>query len=202
VLLLQAARTREEAVDHADHGRFKEASDVLKATAEAISTSGLDDEQLQAEHDMLREEAANMEMGAERYDSHARKVSTTQTFQARYSDQRTQILRRAMHHRHKESREAIERGGETPTTITWRGQTRDLTEDLLRIGRADDNDIVIPEEGISRYHCQIIRDGDDLFLQDLNSTNGTFANSGVVKGRFRLSVGDVVSVGAWLFMFQ
>jgi pSer/pThr/pTyr-binding forkhead associated (FHA) protein len=73
---------------------------------------------------------------------------------------------------------------------------------LLRIGRAEDNDIVIPEEGVSKYHCQIVRDGDNLFLVDLNSTNGTFANAGLVEGRFRLSVHDVATVGSWLFMFQ
>jgi pSer/pThr/pTyr-binding forkhead associated (FHA) protein len=72
----------------------------------------------------------------------------------------------------------------------------------VRIGRAEDNDVVIPEEEVSRYHCQIVRDGDSLVLHDLDSTNGLFANGGKVEKRFRLHVGDVVTIGSWLFMFE
>jgi Ca-activated chloride channel family protein len=201
-LMLRAAQTREEAVKHADRREFKQASDVLRSAADAISSSGLDDEQLRTEHDMLREEAVNMELGAERYDSHARKVGTTHAFQSSHTPMDTQVLREAMHHRHKASREAIERGGETPTAIAWHGGSLTLTGDLVRIGRAPDNDIVIQDDDASRYHCQIIREGDDLFLEDLNSTNGTFANNGLVTGRFRLSAGDVMSVSSILFMLR
>ena len=77
-----------------------------------------------------------------------------------------------------------------------------LDMDLLRIGRARDNDIVIPDNSVSKYHCQIVRDGDSLYLIDLNSTNGTFANGGLVRSRFRLSVDDVMSVDSWLFWFR
>jgi pSer/pThr/pTyr-binding forkhead associated (FHA) protein len=61
--------------------------------------------------------------------------------------------------------------------------------------------IVIEDEEVSAYHCQIVREGDDLFLEDLGSLNGTFANGGQVSDRFRLSIGDVVTVGSVLFQF-
>jgi Ca-activated chloride channel family protein len=201
-LMLRAALAREEAIQHADRGEFKQAFDVLRLAADAISLSGLDDEQLRAEHDMLREEAVNMELGAKRYDAHARKVSATHAYQTSHSPQDTQMLRMEMHHRHKASREAVERSGKTPNVIEWRDGMLALTGDLVRIGRAPDNDIVLKDENASRHHCQIVRKGGDLFLEDLNSTNGTFANSGIVKGRFRLSVGDVVSVVSTLFMLR
>jgi Ca-activated chloride channel family protein len=199
-LLLRAARAREEAIGHADRGDFRQAMETLEEVADAIHGAGLDDDELQAEHDMLRERAVDMEMGEWRYSAHVRK---TDTATASLADR---PIRRGytneLHRRLKLSRRAIERNGPTPTAVMWKRERLDLTVDLLRIGRAEDNDIVIPEEGVSKYHCQIVRDGDNLFLVDLNSTNGTFANAGLVEGRFRLSVHDVATVGSWLFMFQ
>jgi pSer/pThr/pTyr-binding forkhead associated (FHA) protein len=108
----------------------------------------------------------------------------------------------ALHQRMKRSRQAIERNGPTPTVMKWKQESRELKYASVLIGRAEDNDVVIPEKPVSRYHCRIVPDGDSLILHDLNSTNGTFANGGRVNKQFRLSVGDVVTVGSWLFMFE
>jgi pSer/pThr/pTyr-binding forkhead associated (FHA) protein len=97
---------------------------------------------------------------------------------------------------------AIERHGPTPTVMKSKQSLLDLTMNLLRFGRADDNDVVVPEDVVSSYHCQIVREANDPFLYDLNSRNGTFANGGLVMGRFRLSVGDVITIGSWLFRFE
>jgi Ca-activated chloride channel homolog len=201
-LLLRAARAREEAIHHADVGKFDDARKILSDVADDIEQSHLDDKQLQTEHNMLREEAVDMEMGSQRYDAYTRKVGTSKMH---YSSTRT--LGRfadeseSLHSRLKSSRQGIERDKETPKTMTWNRETLELTKDLVRIGRADDNDVVIPEEDVSRYHCQIVRDGDNLFLEDLTTRNGTYANGGLIQGRFRLSAGDIVTVGSWLFRF-
>ncbi len=201
-LLLRAARAREEAIHQADEGKFDDARKILTEMADEIENSHLDDRQLQTEHNMLREEAVDMEMGSQRYDSHTRKVGTSKIH---YGSTRTlgrfATESESLHSRLKSSRKAIERDKPTPKSMTWNRETLELTKDLIRIGRADDNDIVIPEEEVSRYHCQIVRDGDNLFLEDLNTRNGTFANGGLIKGRFRLSAGDIVTVGSWLFRF-
>jgi Ca-activated chloride channel family protein len=68
-LLLRAARAREEAVRHADHSDFRQAADTLTGMADAINEANLDDDELQAEHDMLREESVDMEL---RYDARVR----------------------------------------------------------------------------------------------------------------------------------
>jgi ABC-type multidrug transport system ATPase subunit/ABC-type multidrug transport system permease subunit len=44
---------------------------------------------------------------------------------------------------------------------------------IIRIGRAPDNDVVIPRSAVSSYHAQIILSGDSLVIEDLGSTNGT-----------------------------
>lgn|SRR5574341_1614632 len=203
-LLLQAARARDEAIKQADRGEFDAARDTLGGAAEAIKASGFDDADLQAEHDMLREEAMDMELGKERYDSYTRKTQTSKIFTASLDRRASHAQTTAgLHQRMKAAREAIERGGPTPEAVEWRKESLELQgKDLVSIGRADDNDIIVPEIEVSQYHCQLVREGDDLYLEDLNSTNGTFANGGQIKGRFRLSVGDVATVGTRLFMFR
>ncbi|MBN1287702.1 MAG: VWA domain-containing protein [Anaerolineae bacterium] len=202
VLLLRAARAREEAIRHADRRDFKKASSTLAEAAEAIYDSSLDDPDLQTEHDMLREEAVDMEMGEQRYDAHMRKTTAAKSFHGHTARLSRLDQTSTLHMRTKELREALERSGATPAVIAWKREALDLSAvDLLCIGRAADNDIVVPENIVSAYHCKIIRNGDDLYLEDLGSTNGTFANGGRLYERFRLSAGDVVTVGSWLFRF-
>jgi hypothetical protein len=59
------------------------------------------------------------------------------------------------------------------------------------IGRALDCDISILEPALSRKHAEIEPDGDDLFLQDLGSANGTHVNGEKVD-RVKLKDGDVL----------
>ena len=48
---------------------------------------------------------------------------------------------------------------------------------LIKIGKAPDNDVVINDPHVSRYHAQLIRtENDTWIIEDLNSTNGTFVN--------------------------
>jgi len=46
----------------------------------------------------------------------------------------------------------------------------------VTIGRHDSNVVTLPGRGVSREHAQIIRDGEDFFLIDLKSGNGTYLN--------------------------
>ncbi len=203
VLLLEAARAREKAVREADRGNFSAAQALLSAAADRIQNSPyFEDPNLMAEHNMLREEAVDMEIGSARYDAYSRKSSTTKVY---YSTHRGRKMREEtilVHGRMRAARPAIERKRSTPRVIRWKREKLVLDMPILRIGRLTTNDIVIPENEVSERHCQIIKQGDDYYLEDLGSSNGTFANGGKVEGLFRLSSGDVVTVGSWLFMFD
>ncbi len=57
----------------------------------------------------------------------------------------------------------------------------EFTEDLITIGRAPDNMIVIDDGSVSSRHAQMERSGDTDKLKDLDSTNGTRVNGIPVK---------------------
>ncbi len=66
----------------------------------------------------------------------------------------------------------------------------------LRMGRADDQDLVLADGKASRQHAVISFDGQRAALEDLGSSNGTWVGERRVAGRCGLVTGDVVRVGA------
>jgi len=66
----------------------------------------------------------------------------------------------------------------------------------VTIGRGGQNDLVIDgDEFASARHARIEARGDGVWVQDLDSTNGTFVNGARVVGAERMSPGDVLRVG-------
>jgi Arc/MetJ-type ribon-helix-helix transcriptional regulator len=206
VLLLKSAQARQSAVEQADRGNYAQASEVLRSAAEAISQSGIEHEALSDERIALLKQATAMELGAENYDSHSRKVMSTQaiyTMTDRHNA--TQAMRvREIERMVKEQQQAApqqppsapptEKNGAVPTNVVWKDHTFTLTGDMIRIGRAEQNEIIIDAKGISRFHCQIKRENGKLILEDLNSTNGTLIGGHPLREPFTLSVGDEVFV--------
>jgi hypothetical protein len=64
----------------------------------------------------------------------------------------------------------------------------------LRIGRNDDNDVVVPDGRVSRHHARIDAEGGGFAIEDLRSSNGTFVD-GVRVQRARLHAGASIVVG-------
>ena len=82
-------------------------------------------------------------------------------------------------------------------TVTLDGQPvteHVLDKETVTIGRKSANDIVIDSMAVSGRHCQILNILNDSFLEDLESTNGTFVNGNRVK-KYALSDNDVIVVG-------
>jgi hypothetical protein len=75
------------------------------------------------------------------------------------------------------------------------GQTFMLDRDWLTVGRDPSNDIVINDPQVSRQHLRITRQGQMVVIEDLGSTNGTFANGVRLTGPHVLSNGDVIGLG-------
>ncbi|MCP4644957.1 MAG: FHA domain-containing protein [bacterium] len=51
-----------------------------------------------------------------------------------------------------------------------------LTKQALHLGRAEDNDVVLVADEVSRHHAKLLRRGTDVVLVDLKSMNGTYVN--------------------------
>jgi hypothetical protein len=66
----------------------------------------------------------------------------------------------------------------------------------LTVGRGGQNDLVLTgDDFASARHARIELRGDGVWVQDLDSTNGTFVNGSRVAGAQRLDQGDVLRVG-------
>lgn len=74
-------------------------------------------------------------------------------------------------------------------------------QNVITIGSMPDNDIVIPDDTVSRNHCRIVQDGADYLAVDLNSTNGTFINGVRIREAY-LAPGQIVGVGNKQIRFQ
>lgn len=80
--------------------------------------------------------------------------------------------------------------------ISSNGEERTLKLDrpLIRIGRLDDNDLVLENPYISRYHAEVHCNGSSYLVRDLGSTSGTFVNGRRIKER-GLADGDCLRLG-------
>jgi DNA-binding NtrC family response regulator len=64
----------------------------------------------------------------------------------------------------------------------------------IRIGSMSDNDVVLDDDTVSRYHCRITQEDNGYVLLDQRSTNGTFINKVRIREAFVKS-GSIISVG-------
>lgn len=83
------------------------------------------------------------------------------------------------------------------------GRRYELKSDRYVMGRHPDCHIVIDVGAVSRNHCQVIREGENYFLEDLGSRNGTFLNDEPrkIEGRRPLKPGDQIRVCEVTFSF-
>jgi hypothetical protein len=72
----------------------------------------------------------------------------------------------------------------------------EITKERTTLGRRPYNDIVIDNLAVSGEHAVLTAAGPDVFIEDLNSTNGTYINGKAVKKQL-LSDNDVVEVGKY-----
>src|SRR5579871_1349925 len=74
------------------------------------------------------------------------------------------------------------------------GEMYKINEGETVIGRAAQAHVKVIDEGISRNHARIVHQGDGLYIEDMGSKNGTWANGARIT-RHRLSDGDKIQVG-------
>lgn len=82
-----------------------------------------------------------------------------------------------------------------------RGKDFKIVKDETTIGREQENDIVIPNPTVSRFHAKIIRTEDKYFIEDLGSANGTLVN-GIKVNKELLHDGDIIQLGDVVLVFK
>jgi hypothetical protein len=79
------------------------------------------------------------------------------------------------------------------------GRTYDL-DDELTIGRSPGCGVAMPDDiYTSTLHARLFRRNDQLWVEDLGSTNGTFVNSEQISQAVRLGKGDLLQIGSTVF---
>jgi signal transduction histidine kinase/pSer/pThr/pTyr-binding forkhead associated (FHA) protein len=91
--------------------------------------------------------------------------------------------------------------------IRWEqgpAQTVYLTENTTTLGRTMGNRIVLGETTVSRYHAQIVREGDCYWLVDLGSANGTYLNDKRLTAHetYPLTHDDLIRLGTFQIQFS
>ncbi len=74
------------------------------------------------------------------------------------------------------------------------GQQTTIHEAPFKIGRRSDNNLVVGDTSVSRYHAVIRKEGRHLVIVDLDSTRGTYLNDKRVKSA-PLKPGDIITFG-------
>lgn len=83
-----------------------------------------------------------------------------------------------------------------------KGRRFELAIDEVRIGRDEDNDIVIADDSVSRLHAKIEKGQDGNFvINDNQSKNGIYVNKSRVTS-VPLSHGDIIQMGHFVFRFK
>lgn len=208
VLLLKAAQARRRAIEDADKGQYDKAARHLTEVADAIQASAVMNPSLSDEREALIKQATDLQRG-DKYDAYSRKTMSSQAFYTmtdRHED--TMMLRVRENARAQEAatgeppvesmlspaNNPQRMPGVTPTHIQYGDRLIELTADSYIVGRSVKNAIPVDSKGVSRKHCEIRREGGQIVVDDLQSTNGTYINGKRLDAPYRVSVGDVLQV--------
>src|SRR3989339_2120824 len=81
-----------------------------------------------------------------------------------------------------------------------KGEEYELSEGCNTIGRSEKNTICVFDKKSSRHHCQVILNGSNLSIEDMNSTNGLRVNNTFITGTVPLKIGDHIRLGQTVFL--
>ena len=217
VMLLKVAHARRRAVELADHGKFNEASQVLEAVIEEIDGSAVSNvPMLQDEKKSLAKQASDLNLtGANPpvggtgstpaptdYVKMRKKMASQAFYTMTNRHNETVILRQRMeapteppHPEKPLDTETRPQNLGAPRYAQYGEHNYPIEGDEMHFGRAVENDVIINERGVSRFHCVLRKEGELYWLEDTGSTNGTVVNGVTIRGRHSIRPGDIVHLG-------
>jgi len=99
--------------------------------------------------------------------------------------------------------EAVQRKGFVLTVAEGLNPGKEyFFEDTITIGRVEQNDIILVQQGISRHHAQVLNDQGVYILEDLKSANGTRLNGEQLREQEVLRDGDYITLGPTTLQFS
>jgi pSer/pThr/pTyr-binding forkhead associated (FHA) protein len=78
---------------------------------------------------------------------------------------------------------------------TFAPRVYSLTDEKVTIGRSSSCTVHIPDRYLSRHHAEITRVGDEWFVADSGSVNGTYLNGERLSARTPIKPGDMITIG-------
>lgn len=75
------------------------------------------------------------------------------------------------------------------------GRMYRIDDEQVVLGRSPDTDLQLNDVGVSRNHARLERSDEFVFVEDLQSANGTFVNGRRVGGAYQLQDGDKITLG-------
>ncbi|NLW51929.1 MAG: FHA domain-containing protein [Tissierellia bacterium] len=77
-----------------------------------------------------------------------------------------------------------------------------ILDDFNAIGRDYENDLIIDDTMVSRRHAIIVRKNDGFYIEDMQSSNGTFVNEQQIFTSDKLNQGDKIQIGNYHYVFN
>jgi pSer/pThr/pTyr-binding forkhead associated (FHA) protein len=81
-----------------------------------------------------------------------------------------------------------------------KGEIFSLEDDLITIGRGEENGIVLNIAEVSRIHAELTKAEEGYMIKDRGSTNGTFVDKKKVGNKYLLKPGDTIMLGDAIYM--
>jgi len=75
-------------------------------------------------------------------------------------------------------------------------------QERISVGAEGDNDLIISDKSVSLHHLVVLKEGNQYYIEDLNSESGTILNKKKVKQKVNLSSGDTISIGDHSLIFE
>lgn len=82
------------------------------------------------------------------------------------------------------------------------GRVVPVEEGGLEIGRSPENDLIVEDDDVSRFHARLLFENGSLWIRDAGSRNGVFVNDKRIPEHKALKVGDRVRIGSTIFQVR
>ena len=83
-----------------------------------------------------------------------------------------------------------------------KGQHYPLSLSPVYVGRTESNDIIVEGASVSNQHGRLYFEEGQFWIEDLDSTNGTYVNGERITKKKQLKDEDLIKIGATIFKFK